>query len=220
MEKTINPGCVISTELCAVCRNRGAEGGRAELAGAAVWAACGAGLAGRWGAAPRGVRMALTSVLHPNPSASTEPHVVNNVFRSALSAEWCWLVGAVGLPCRCGLGAVRGQEPSAGLGDGVWPRCAKQQPEVRVMETSGQLYLSPAPVTIPSRLPHCPGGNSTLSWWCWAGAGAGQSWWGCGHCPGAVQGAGEGRGCGVPVPGCSQRAPIANGESWAQPLRG
>lgn len=35
--------------------------------------------------------MALTSVLHPNPSASTEPHVVNNVFRSALSAEWCWL---------------------------------------------------------------------------------------------------------------------------------
>lgn len=91
MEKTINPGCVISTELCAVCRNRGAEGGRAELAGAAVWAACGAGLAGRWGAASRGVRMALTSVLHPNPSASTEPHVVNNVFRSALSAEWCWL---------------------------------------------------------------------------------------------------------------------------------
>lgn len=213
MEKTINPGCVISTELCAVCRNRGAEGGRAELAGAAVWAACGAGLAGRWGAASRGVRMALTSVLHPNPSASTEPHVVNNVFRSALSAEWCWLE-----LWGCRAVVVLGQCGARRLEDGVWPRCAKQQPEVRVMETSGQLYLSPAPVTIPSRLPHCPGGNSTLSWWCWAGAGAGQSWWGCGHCPGAVQGAGEGCGCGVP--GCSQRAPIANGESWAQPLRG
>lgn len=32
------------------------------------------------------------------------------------------------------------------------------------METSGQLYLSPAPVTIPACLPHCPEGNSSLSW--------------------------------------------------------
>lgn len=66
MEKTINPGCVISTEPRAVCRNRGAEGGRAELTSAVVQAACRADLAGRWGAAPRGVRTALTPVLHPN----------------------------------------------------------------------------------------------------------------------------------------------------------
>lgn len=111
-----------------------------------------------------------------------------------VGAIGCWSLGA-----RLGGFERAGQGPGRWAGGmGPWGRegsalISPAEAEVRVMETSGQLYLSPALVTIPARLPHCPEGNSSLSWWGWRGelglAGTGQAGgWLCrglegGNCP-------------------------------------
>lgn len=60
------------------------------------------------------------------------------------------------------------------------------------METSGQLYLSPALVTIPARLPHCLERNSSFSWCWWGWQGelglVGKGWVGVWLCRGSEGG--------------------------------
>lgn len=113
--------------------------------------------------------------------------------------DLCWCHWLWNLDARLGGFERAGQGPGRWAG-GTGPRgregsalMSPAEAEVRVMETSGQLYLSPALVTIPARLPHCPEGNSSLSWWGWRGepglAGTGQAGgWLCmglegGNCP-------------------------------------